>query len=68
VKHDGTSAAPGIQEALAGIKSGGGSAEAFDYPGTDHAFFNDDRPEVYDPAAATLAWKRTIAFLRPLLS
>jgi len=66
-EHDGTSSAPGIQEALAGIKSGGGSAEAFDYPGTDHAFFNDDRPEVYDVAAATLAWQRTIAFLRPLL-
>jgi carboxymethylenebutenolidase len=63
-EHDGTSSAPGIQEALAGIKSGGGSAQAFDYPGTDHAFFNDDRPEVYDPEASTVAWQRTIAFLR----
>jgi len=67
-EHDGTSKAAGIQEALAGITSGGGTAEAFDYPGTNHAFFNNDRPEVYDGAASAVAWQRTIAFLRPLLS
>lgn len=66
-EHDGTSKAPGIQEVLAGITSGGGSAEAFDYPGTNHAFFNDDRPEVYDAVASALAWERTIAFLRASL-
>src|ERR1700749_5133920 len=27
--------------------------ETHTYPGTDHAFFNDTRPEVYDPAAAS---------------
>jgi carboxymethylenebutenolidase len=30
----------------------------------DHAFFNDQRPEVYSPADAEVAWERTIAFLR----
>jgi carboxymethylenebutenolidase len=34
------------------------------YDGADHAFFNDDRPEVYDDEAAKLAWQRTIEFLR----
>jgi len=34
------------------------------YPGTDHAFFNDTRPEVYNAAAATDAWRRTSEFLR----
>lgn len=27
-----------------------------------HAFFNESRPEVYDPAAATDAWRRTLEF------
>ena len=37
------------------------------YPGVDHAFFNDDRPEVYDRAAAELLWERTVAFLHEQL-
>jgi len=34
------------------------------YAGANHAFFNDTRPEVYDPAAAADAWTRTVAFFR----
>jgi carboxymethylenebutenolidase len=34
------------------------------YPDSDHAFFNDTRPEVYDPEAARDAWRRTLSFLR----
>ena len=34
------------------------------YPGTDHAFFNDTRPEVYNAQAAADAWQRTIQVLR----
>lgn len=63
-ESDGTSQAPGIQEALREIVSAGGSATAFDYVGTKHAFFNEDRPEVYDAGAAKLAWTRTLDFLR----
>lgn len=37
------------------------------YEGTDHAFFNDDRPEVYDEAASQVAWQRTIDFFRDRL-
>ncbi len=59
---DGTSAAPGIQEALHEITSAGGTAFAYDYPGTQHAFFNNDRPEVFEPLAAALAWERTLEF------
>ena len=59
---DGTSAAPGIQEALLEIQSAGGSATAYDYEGTQHAFFNNDRPEVYNEVAASLSWERTLEF------
>lgn len=32
------------------------------YPGTDHAFFNDERSEVYDAAASADAWEKVLAF------
>lgn len=38
------------------------------YPDAQHAFFNDTRPEVHDPAAAADAWKRTVGFLRKELA
>lgn len=34
------------------------------YYDAGHAFFNDTRPEAYDAPSATLAWDRTLAFLR----
>ena len=65
---DGTSAAPGIQQAKESIEAAGGTVEIFDYPDTDHAFFNDDRPEVYNADASALAWDRTLEMLRGRLS
>ena len=38
------------------------------YPDVDHAFFNEDRPEVHDPESADLLWDRSIAFFRNSLS
>lgn len=64
---DGTSSAPGIQEAVREITDAGGTCDAYDYPGTQHAFFNDERPEVYDPESAGAAWVRTLEFLRAQL-
>ena len=37
------------------------------YPGTKHAFFNEDRPEVYQEKAARLSFERTIAFFSAYL-
>ena len=34
------------------------------YPDADHAFFNDERPEVYDASAAADAWSKSVAFFR----
>jgi carboxymethylenebutenolidase len=62
-EEDGTSAASGIQQAKAAVLSAGGTIDIHDYAGTEHAFFNDDRPEVYSGAAAENAWERTLSFL-----
>ena len=37
------------------------------YPGTGHWFFEPDRTGAYSEAAATLAWERTLTFLRTTL-
>jgi carboxymethylenebutenolidase len=34
------------------------------YPRAGHAFFNDTRPEAYNPSAAKDAWKRIISWLQ----
>ena len=46
------------------LTSLGRQAEFHIYPGTDHAFFNDTRPDVYNAEAAKLSWERTLAFFR----
>jgi len=46
------------------LKSMGKDVEVVVYPGTDHAFFNDTRPEVYDAEAAKDGWKRTLDLFR----
>jgi carboxymethylenebutenolidase len=66
-EEDGTSEAEGIRTAVAAIEEAGGTVEVFDYPGTHHAFFNDERPEVHDAAASALAFDRTVAFLHDRL-
>lgn len=38
------------------------SVEFVLYPGAAHAFFSDDRPQVYRKDAAEDAWKRCLAF------
>lgn len=49
------------------INQAGGHCEPHFYA-ADHAFFNDSRPQVYQPEAARLAWERSLAFLRLHLS
>ena len=53
-----------VRELEERLRAHGKQAEMHIYPGTDHAFFNDTRPEVHDPEAAADAWKRTVEFFR----
>ena len=52
------------KETDAAIKKAGKASEIHIYPGVDHGFFNDERPDVYNKAAADDAWRRTLAFFR----
>lgn len=38
------------------------------YPGTGHWFFEADRSDAYNESAATMAWERTVAFLKQVMS
>jgi len=63
-EEDGTSSGEGVQAARRAIEEAGGSCQLYDYPGTAHAFFNDDRPEAFDQRSAASAWARTLEHFR----
>lgn len=46
------------------LKRAGRQVEFHHYSGTGHWFFESDRVDAYNESAATLAWERTIAFLK----
>ena len=48
------------------MQAAGVAVTLYTYPGTAHWFMEADRPE-YAPAAASLAWERTLAFLKEAL-
>jgi carboxymethylenebutenolidase len=52
------------RELEAKLKAIGKDVELVVYPGANHAFFNDTRPEVYNPDAAADAWRRTLDLFR----
>ncbi len=52
------------REVETAIKKAGKAVEIHIYPGVDHAFFNDERPDVYNEGAADDAWKRTLDHFR----
>jgi carboxymethylenebutenolidase len=49
------------------LKTMGKDVDLRVYPGANHAFFNDTRPEVYNEDAAADAWKRTLDLFRRAL-
>ena len=53
-----------VDELQSRLRDAGVAVEFYFYEGMDHAFFNEDRPEVYDAEAAQLSWDRSLAFFR----
>jgi carboxymethylenebutenolidase len=48
----------------ASLRRAGRPVTFYRYPGTGHWFFEPDRTQAYNPAAASQAWDRTLAFLK----
>ncbi len=60
---------PAAAEALGEqLRSMGKEAVIIVHPGTDHAFFNDDRPEVHDPEESAALWSSAVTFFRRQLT
>ena len=62
-EHDPYESAESIAQMEQDLKAAGRQVTIYTYPGTTHWFFEDNRPDAYDAAAAALAWERTLAFL-----
>ncbi len=60
----GTAAPEAVKELEATLRTKGKDATFHVYPGTQHAFFNDTRPEVYDAEVSQVAWDRMLALFR----
>lgn len=54
----------GVDALEESLKRAGRPVTFYRYSGTGHWFFEPDRPDAYDPSAASLAWERTLAFLK----
>ena len=50
------------------LRAAGVDVDSHWYAGADHAFFNDDRPEVHHAEHAKLSWGRTLSFFRKHLA
>jgi carboxymethylenebutenolidase len=53
-----------VDELEQALREAGRPVTFFRYPDTGHWFFEPDRPQAYNPAAAGLAWERTLEFIR----
>lgn len=59
---------PTVPAIESGVRGAGATYESVTFPGTEHAFFNDEHPEPeYNPAAAKEAWEKTLAWFRKYL-
>lgn len=62
-EHDPFEPPESVAEMEQALTAAGRPATFYTYPGTTHWFFEANRADAYDAAAAALAWQRTVAFL-----
>lgn len=55
---------PNVDGLEAALKRAGRPVTIYQYSGTGHWFFEPDRVQAYNQAAADLAWERTLVFLK----
>lgn len=53
-----------VDDLEANLRHAGRTVTFYRYPGTGHWFFEPDRQQAYNQAAASLAWDRTLKFLK----
>ncbi|MCA0360618.1 MAG: dienelactone hydrolase family protein [Armatimonadetes bacterium] len=63
-EHDDYASASAVAALESQLKAAGVSYSFTTYPGTHHAFFNSDRPEVYDHEAAEDTYRKAVVFFR----
>lgn len=63
-ESDEASSGASIAAYASAIVASGGQATIERYPDSVHAFFNDDRPEVFQPTNAAAAWAASLPYLR----
>ena len=56
--------AESVAEMEKALQAGGKPFTFYTYQGTTHWFFEANRPDAFDAAAAALAWERTISFIQ----
>lgn len=66
-EHDQFEPPANVDELEDVLKRAGRPVTFYRYPDVGHWFFEPDRPDAYNEAAATLAWDRTLAFLKEQL-
>lgn len=62
--HDSMVPEDDVTEMYAHLRLVGADVEFHTYPDTTHWFSEEDRAPAYQPQAATIAWERTLSFLR----
>ncbi|MCL4869061.1 MAG: dienelactone hydrolase family protein [Anaerolineae bacterium] len=55
-----------VDQLEASLQAAGRPVTFHRYPDVDHWFFEPDRTDAYNQAAAELAWERTVAFLKQM--